>query len=257
VNARFNHQVFLTCTFDTVVVSHPGGNGVNEWHWNFNGEGGSDQQSFAFGFPTFGTKNIQLAVSNGVCVDTANVTVELDNELRAGFMFPAVLCPEDAAVFKDTSFGKIINWSWDFGNTNSSVGQEPVPQRYKRPLTKSGYFNVRLIVENDLHCFDTVTHRMEVVYSCYITVPNAFTPNGDGNNDYLYPLNAWKAQRLEFQVYNRYGQQVFFTTNWQRKWDGNLNGIPQPSGAFVWKLSYIDGDTKQRVFLKGVTNLIR
>jgi gliding motility-associated-like protein len=257
VNALFNYQVQLTCTLDTVVVSHPGSNGVNEWSWSFNGEGGSDQQSLAFEFPTFGTKLIRLAVTNGVCTDTAYATVNLDNELRAGFMLPDVLCPEDAAVFKDTSFGKIQTWSWDFGNGTTGAGQVPVPQRYKRPTGRTGFYMVRLIVENDLHCFDTMIHKMNIVYSCYITVPNAFTPNGDGNNDFLYPLNAYKAAKLEFQVYNRYGQQVFFTSNWQRKWDGTFNGIQQPSGAYVWRLAYTDTDTQKHVFLKGVTTLIR
>lgn len=258
VNARFNYQLYLGCKMDSVVCSHPGGNGVNTWAWNFNNEGSSNQQGLTFIFPTYGTKDIGLAVSNGVCTDTAHATVVLDNELRAGFMLPDVLCPEDAAVFKDTSFGKIISWNWDFSNGNTSQQQTPTPQRYNRPATRTGgSYTVRLIVENDLHCFDTATHKLQIVYSCYIAVPNAFSPNGDGNNDYLYPLNAYKAQKLEFQVYNRYGQQVFFTTNWLKKWDGTLNGEPQPSGLFVWKLSYINSDTGQRISLKGVTTLIR
>ncbi|MBK8301445.1 MAG: gliding motility-associated C-terminal domain-containing protein [Chitinophagaceae bacterium] len=40
-------------------------------------------------------------------------------------------------------------------------------------------------------------------------MPSAFTPNGDGKNDFLYPLNAVKANNLEFKVYNRMGQLVF------------------------------------------------
>lgn len=257
VNARFDHQLYLTCTFGSVVCSHPGGNGVNEWNWNFNNQGQSTLQNPTFTFPDFGTKTIRLAVSNGVCKDTAEATVLLDNDLRAGFMLPDVLCPEDAAVFKDTSFGKIIAWNWDFDNGNGSQLQTPTPQRFNRPAGRNGFYTIRLIIENDLHCFDTATHKMEIVRSCYIAVPNAFTPNGDGNNDFLYPLNAYKATRLEFQVYNRYGQQVFFTTSWLRKWDGTLNGEPQPSGAYVWKLSYTNSDTGQRIFMKGISALIR
>lgn len=258
VNADFNYQLFLGCKKDSITCIHPGGNGVNAWAWNFNNEGNSNLQALTFIFPTYGTKDISLAVTNGVCTDTAHATVVLDNELKAGFILPDVLCPEDAAVFKDSSLGKIISWNWDFSNGNTSNQQTPAPQRFNQPGNRAGgFYTIRLIVENDLHCFDTATRKLPVVFSCYIAVPNAFTPNGDGNNDYLYPLNAYKAQKLEFQVYNRYGQQVFFTSNWLKKWDGTLNGEKQPSGLYVWQLSYIHSDTGKRVYLKGVTALIR
>jgi gliding motility-associated-like protein len=114
-----------------------------------------------------------------------------------------------------------------------------------------------LIVENNLHCFDTTSHQMQVVNSCIIAVPNAFTPNGDGKNDYLYPLNAWKASNLEFYVYNRYGQVVFHTTNWTNKWDGRINGQLQSTGVFVWSLRYTLNDTGEKVFKRGTTVLLR
>jgi len=98
---------------------------------------------------------------------------------------------------------------------------------------------------------------MKVVNSCYITVPNAFTPNNDGKNDFLYPLNAWKASNLEFFIYNRYGQVIFHSTDWTRKWDGTINGQPQSSGVFVWMLRYTDRETGQQVFKRGTTVLIR
>jgi gliding motility-associated-like protein len=88
-------------------------------------------------------------------------------------------------------------------------------------------------------------------------VPNAFTPNFDGKNDYLYPLNAYKADNLVFQVYNRFGQLVFETKDWTRKWDGTINGRQQQTGTFVWVLKYIDHDTQQPVLKKGTTVLIR
>jgi gliding motility-associated-like protein len=95
------------------------------------------------------------------------------------------------------------------------------------------------------------------LYNCYITVPTAFTPNGDGLNDFLYPLNAYKADNLEFRIYNRYGQMVFETTNWTKKWDGKIDGKPQASGTYVWMLSYKDRDTDKNIFLKGTSVLIR
>lgn len=93
--------------------------------------------------------------------------------------------------------------------------------------------------------------------SCYIAVPTAFTPNGDGRNDYLYPLNAIKAEKLEFRIYNRWGQLIFQTNNWKTGWDGTFKGIPQATGVYVWFLNYVDRDTKQLRQMKGTTALIR
>jgi len=97
---------------------------------------------------------------------------------------------------------------------------------------------------------------LKVINNCFIAVPTAFTPNGDGSNDYLYPLNAYKATNLSFRVYNRNGQLVFETKDWTRKWNGTIKGNPQPVGAYVWMLDYTDAAGK-KVSLKGTTALIR
>lgn len=105
-------------------------------------------------------------------------------------------------------------------------------------------------------CADTAYHVMKVEDNCYIAVPSAFTPNGDGLNDYLYPLNAYKATQLIFRVFNRNGQLVFETRDWTKKWDGTFKGNPLTTAIFVWELSYTDPENK-KVFLKGSTLLIR
>jgi gliding motility-associated-like protein len=257
VNADFTYQLLYGCKNDTLLCRHNGANNVNQWNWNFNNEGSSTLQNPSHIFPVFGPKQIKLAVSNGVCKDSAELTVLLDNELKAAFGFPEILCPADKAIFTDSSIGKIISWNWDFANGNTSSLQNPLPESYPLPTERSKLYPIRLIVENNLHCFDTAVHQMKVVNSCFITVPNAFTPNGDGKNDYLYPLNAWKAINLEFFIYNRYGQVVYRSTNWANKWDGRINGQLQSTGVFVWSLRYTLIDTGEKVFKRGTTVLLR
>ncbi|WP_315823274.1 gliding motility-associated C-terminal domain-containing protein [Paraflavitalea speifideaquila] len=257
VNADFTYNILWGCKKDTVEFFHPGANQVTQWYWTFEGAGSSPLQNPVIVFPTFGSKKVNLIVNNGVCSDSTETVVLLDNAMDARFGYPEFLCPEDQAVFTDSSLGKIINWDWTFGNGNSSLLQKPDPQKYQRPLARTKLYTVRLIIENDKHCFDTAFHQVEVVTTCYITVPNAFSPNGDGNNDLLYPLNAFKATELEFKVYNRYGQIVFETTDWKKRWDGTLNGQKQPSGTYVWVLSFVHRETKEKIFQKGTTALIR
>jgi gliding motility-associated-like protein len=256
VSAAFSYQVFLGCKGDTIDFTHDGRNGVNQWLWRFDLAGASAQQNPVFVFNTFGQKQVLLAVSNGFCSDTVTQTISLNNELKAAFETSDLLCPEDAATFKNNSTGDIINYNWDFGDGSTSILQTPVPKNYPKTGIEKIY-PVQLVVKNNAGCFDTATATIKVLKTCYIAVPNAFTPNGDGFNDYLYPLNAYKAGNLEFNVYNRFGQLVFHTTDWTRKWDGKINGNLQSTGTYVWTLRYTNLDTGKKVFLKGTSILIR
>ena len=192
------------------------------------------------------------------CVDTASVKITLLNSVavKAIVASPNFLCkPSDSATYKDASTGDVATWAWDFGNGMKSTLQNPPVQNYFIE-SNATYYSVRLIVADSSGCADTTFHVLKVENNCYITVPTAFTPNGDGLNDYLYPLNAYKATDLTFRVFNRYGQLVFETTDWTKKWDGNRDGYPMPADVYVWMLTYTDPLDK-RISLKGSTFLIR
>jgi gliding motility-associated-like protein len=256
VSASFNYKLFLGCKADTVIFSHDGSDGVNQWLWIFDAAGAASSQISTVIFKSFGKKQISLKVSNGFCSDSITKTISLDNELKAAFETSELLCPEDAATFKNNSRGDIINYNWIFGNGNTSTLETPAPQHY--PVTRAEKnYQVQLIVQNKAQCSDTAISNIKVLKTCYIAVPNAFTPNGDRSNDYLYPLNAYKADNLVFNVYNRLGQLIFHTTDWTKKWDGTINGHVQGTGNYVWTLSYTNHDTGKKVFLKGTSVLIR
>jgi len=68
-----------------------------------------------------------------------------------------------------------------------------------------------------------------------IYVPNAFTPNGDGKNDVLY-VRSETVKRLNFYLYNPWGEQVFYSDSLNKGWDGNYKGTQQPVGVYVYYL---------------------
>jgi len=255
VSAKFNYAIQYGCKADTGIFNHDG-NGANTWNWQFGNNDSSAQQNPVYTFPGFGQQLVKLYVSNGTCTDSAEVAFNLDNGLKADFTAPNSLCPQDVATFKDTSTGKITAWDWNFGNGNTSTLQNPAAQVYQ-PAGADKNYPVTLIVKNDRDCFDTAYKQVKVLYTCFIAVATAFTPNGDGLNDYLYPVNAYKAKNLLFKVYNRFGQVVFSTTEFMRKWDGTFKDIKQQTGTYVWTLQYINMDTGQPYSLKGTTVLIR
>lgn len=256
VSAAFDYSVLYGCSTDTISFWHNGANQANAWNWKFDDNTSGAGQYFKKIYPVFGQKTATLIVSNGVCHDTASAAIMLDNELKAAFEAPEFLCPRDSAIYRDESTGNILHWNWSFGNGSNSILKSPPAQSYSAPLTDQEY-NIRLIVTNNHGCTDTAVKKVKLVSSCYIDIPSAFTPNGDNLNDYLYPLNTYKADNIIFRVYNLYGQKVFEATDRLKKWDGTLNGEMQGSGTYVWTLEYIHTDTGRAFHLKGTTTLIR
>ncbi len=259
VNADFTYNIRLGCKTDTIDYFYQQRNSVNKWLWSFDNGISSSQKDTSIIYNVFGNKQATLIVSNGVCKDTAsNKSILLDNELKAAFESTAVVCPEDGAVFKDKSYNRVAAWNWEFGDGLTSNLQAP-PKQFYIPNNDNSVRDLptRLIVTNDIGCSDTATGTIRVVGNCYIAVPKAFTPNGDGLNDFLYPTNAYKAKELYFAIYNRNGNKLFETRNWQIKWDGTYKGNPQDPGTYVWFLQYTHIETNERFNLKGSTVLLR
>lgn len=256
VSASFTFRLSQGCRYDTIDYFNAAINGKTNWSWQFD-NGSSTQTNPIVVYSSFGNKSTRLITSNGFCSDTSEVSFFIDHDsLRAAFTVPSVYCPNDLAYFKDTSIGKITNWYWQFGNGLQSTLQSPPPQQF----TTAGVdrlYPVQLIVKSDKACFDTSTAFLKVATNCRIAVPSAFTPNNDGRNDYLYPLNAYKAGNLTFTLFNRQGNQLFSTKDWTIKWDGTFKGEQQPTGVYIWRLQYTDADTGKQVSSKGTTVLIR
>jgi gliding motility-associated-like protein len=256
VSAAFTYNSDLGCRFDLLTFSHNGAHDVNNWNWIFNSNQTFTTPSHTITLPASSINTVQLTVTNGVCADVTNETIVLDNEVKAGFDMPDIICPEDKLVLVNTSTGLINTWRWSY-TIGTSPLQTPEPILFPTNNTESLY-TIKLVATNStIGCSDSVSKQLKVLDNCFIAVPSAFTPNGDGLNDYLYPNNAIKAINLEFKIFNRWGQLVFESRNWQEKWDGKIGGVPQTTGVYAWFLRYTRSDTGKKVFQKGTTTLIR
>ncbi|WP_118952013.1 T9SS type B sorting domain-containing protein [Taibaiella helva] len=106
--------------------------------------------------------------------------------------------------------------------------------------------DVKLTVYTD---FCSNADEVHIAKDCYIDIPNAFTPNGDGSNDYFFPrqLLTSSLSLFKMQVLNRWGQMVFETTSSNgRGWDGNFNGTAQPEGVYIYliQVAFRNGRTE-------------
>ncbi|MBZ5856781.1 T9SS type B sorting domain-containing protein [Flavihumibacter profundi] len=255
VSADFTYDRQYGCSKDLVYYRHPGSNEVNSWKWNLDESLSSSQQNPTASYSIFSSKQVSLTVSNGFCNDTATETVVLDNFIKAGFSVPEDNCPLEPITFNSESVGNSLTHFWNFGDGNSSAEQSPV-HTYQR-FNNTRELRVQYTITDSIGCTSTIEKNIKIYVSCFIDVPSAFTPNGDGKNDVLYPLNAVKAENLLFNVYNRWGQLVYSTRDWKKGWDGQFNSVLQESGLYVWTLNYTDRDSKKQFSLKGKTMLLR
>lgn len=91
-----------------------------------------------------------------------------------------------------------------------------------------------------------------------LTIPNAFTPNGDGRNDTFRALGV-NISNYRMQVFNRWGELIFVSYDPSSGWDGTRNGTPCAGDMYVWSV-YYESDALEETFretVKGTVMLIR
>lgn len=97
--------------------------------------------------------------------------------------------------------------------------------------------------------------------SIKISIPNIFTPNNDGKNDFwsMIVTDGLEMFDLKTNIYNRYGKQVFESTNIHQNWNGNnlYEGNPCSDGTYFYIISYTDGNTDETKTLKGFLEIIK
>jgi len=112
-----------------------------------------------------------------------------------------------------------------------------------------------ITVVDDAGC--TVSDSLLVkVSSPELLIPTAFSPNGDGVNDLFRALNK-NLTKYNLQVYDRWGEKIFETSDPQEGWDGVYQGITQPLGVYVWQCNYLFAGAPKSKTAKGNVTLVR
>ena len=115
----------------------------------------------------------------------------------------------------------------------------------------------QITLTNDTGCITTDSLMIYVIPDYSIYVPNAFTPNGDGINDYFRIYGKLTSLAyLEIEIFDRWGELVFRSNDLGFIWDGTFKGIMEAPGLFLWQLNltFINGHSEYK---KGSLSLIR
>ncbi len=135
--------------------------------------------------------------------------------------------------FQNTSIGG-VTWDWDLGNGESSELNSPTST-----YNPWGTYEITLIAYNEIGCSDTVSKWLYIKPEFYFYAPNAFTPDGGRFNN-LYEVSVIGAVQFEFQIFNRWGELIYQTTDQYFKWDGTYNGHLVPDDVVVYKVKITD-----------------
>lgn len=228
-----NNQVTISFTDESTSSDV-----IDYWYYDFSGQGNSVQENPVQNFNSQGNYSIThiVATENG-CRDTIIVPLQVGALPIAGFSYNTTNGMNVGAVFNfvDTSqYG--VNYSWEFGNTDESILQNPSYTYFE-----NGNYLVTQYVYNALGCYDstsvwifinTVTNEINTL------IPNAISPNGDGYND------VWKLEFINLlfpnatvEIFNQWGQQLFYSEGYDVPWDGRYNGDDVPDGNYYYVIN--------------------
>ncbi len=176
--------------------------------------------------------------------DTKNITVLNVPNVNIGP--DTTMCPysDPVPLVNTVANSGNVQYLWSTGDTTSYT-----------QATQPGIYWLQ--ISNASGCF--AADSAQVFQSCYMDIPNAFTPNGDGANDYFFPrqLLAKQVTKFHMEIFNRWGEVIFQTNNISgRGWDGMFNGKAEPEGVYIYSIdAQINGYPEEKI--KGNVTLLR
>lgn len=237
------------CMGDQITFYPEGGDHLTGVIWNFGGDiqNTTGDDPITHTFAEAGTYNVIFTANYRNCPSgTANRDVHI-------YPFPLVNLGPDSVICLDgpsitlqnlaTNIPGNYRYTWNTGENTPTL-----------KVVQEGTYS--LTVASQFDC--ATTESMIVNKDCYIDIPNSFTPNGDGVNDYFFPRQLLGKSILSFkmQIFNRWGQSIFETSKTDgRGWDGKFNGKNQPGGVYIYKIDVVLEGNKLEHYTGNVTLL--
>ena len=241
--ANFTSDVVSGCApvcvnfSDNSSVAVPGV--ITAWEWDF-GDGSpldnTQNPSHCYTVPGPYTVTLQVKTADG-CVHTVTMTNYINVWVVPIADFTA--SPQPTTIFNSEIYFTDLSvnatqWLWSFGDVlgSSSTLQNP-SFSYGQPTC----YIVQLDVATPNGCTAVDTMSVCIDGDVAIYVPNAFTPNGAGSNEVFIPVcYGIDPQKYQFWVFDRWGNQIFTTTDINEGWDGTIGGNKCQIDTYVYRV---------------------
>ncbi len=195
-----------------------------------------------------------IRVANNIgcfAYDTINITVNAKPIIAIDYS-QSEICMGDAILLKSTG---AQHYAWYLPRLSPSIISSN-DSLYHIPKTISEV--VRVVGWSNENCSDTLEITLRSINCCgSIIIPNAFSPNNDNLNDAFGLIANPKIENMELAIFNRWGQRVFVTNNFNEKWDGLFNNVPCEIGVYYYLIQVKCYSEKTTKTYKGEINLLR
>jgi gliding motility-associated-like protein len=201
------------------------------------------------------TTTFTVTVTDSCSSDTATVTVFI-NQL------PTLEVSNDTSIYLGGEahlwahgYPDVIDYTWSPTHSIIAPSTEEDPTITVKPDQTTTY-TVTVTDVNGCQKTDFVTVK---ILESLITVPNAFSPNGDNENEEVYVITLGDVTINYFKIYNRWGELVFETNGVGpgTGWDGTFRSQQQPVGVFTYIVSVPDGPHQSATYISGNISLLR
>jgi gliding motility-associated-like protein len=235
---------------------------VSSWKWAVDSIKGvsilpnDSTQNITINFTNSGTYIVTLFVNaKPGGLDSQKVTITVIQRASALFATSGVTAGIPQTVnFINTSANAPNGFTWNFGdyNTLTQSNLSNVSHTYNA----ASAYTVSLIAYGAFGCNDTASLPLIVADTAGLSMPNVFTPNGDGIND-VYTPNAHGMKSLDCTIYDRWGAKIIDMDLNMEYWDGyTTSGLPCTAGTYFYVIKATDVNSKA-YSLKGSIQLIR
>lgn len=126
--------------------------------------------------------------------------------------------------------GYVYDWYFSDGGYSTLVNPSHI-------FDSPGEYTVTLVATDAKGCVDSITKPITIYEEFYIYIPNSFFPDGDRYNEY-FSGSFIGVKSIKMEIFNRWGEQLFYTEDQNFKWDGTYNNKRVPDGTYTWKLTY-------------------
>lgn len=229
---------------------------ITTWLWDFGGSGGSTSQNPTNIYTNQGNYQVTLTVvSNHNCSNSSIQLINIPTHPDAAFYYNTTPGFNVGATvtFIDSS-SNASTYAWDFGNGDTSMAMN-VDYTY----FSNGTYNIVHVVSDNIGCTDTAYATLiitSVTDEITSLIPNAISPNGDGKNDvWKLPFVSVLYPKSTVEIFNNWGQQIFYSEGYESAWDGTFRGEQLPMGNYYFILDL--KDDKHPDPYKGAILLVR
>ncbi len=232
--------------------------GGQTWLWEFGDGTFSTNFEPVHLYASAGIYQVRLIAFNpNTCnlVDTSPYfTITVLDAPTPDFSFsPLAPLENTPTTFSNLSSPDAILFKWDFGDGDSllTASRQTVQHQYNA----TGTFNACLTAYNAAGCDSMICKPVKALIVPVLDVPNAFTPqSGDENSIIL--VRGFGIAKMQFIIWNRWGQKVFETNNRFQGWDGKVKGVVQPMDVYAYTLT-VEFSDGAKTTKKGDITLIR